>query len=327
MRHRILLDTDMGSDVDDALCLALALASPEIDLVAVTTVSRDTAVRARVTKRLLELAGRGDIPVYAGEDDAHTEGRSFAWTGGEGDGILEPGDDPRIEPEPATRAIARLLRDDDVEIVAVGPMTNVATVLADDPSLASRIRRLTIMGGHIRAIRYGGFTFPPGVDYNLCSDPDAAMLTLRADVPTRLVTGDVTLQTWLREEDLARLEACDTPFHRSLTRAIRIWTPIQKRIFRGLGADMEGDNAAFLHDPLTFACVADESFCTFQTLAIEPTIQDGVFRTLERPANTRGAREMRVATAVDAARFRAHFVTRLLRLGDRSPEKRGEPQA
>lgn len=315
MNHRIILDTDMGTDVDDALCLALALASPEFEIVAVTTVSRDAAARARITRRLLDLAGRNDVPVFAGADEARTPGRTFAWTGREGDGILVPGDACTIEDEPATTALERLLREnEDLEVLAVGPMTNLAALLDGDPSLASRIRRQTLMGGHIREIRYRGFTFPPGIDYNLCSDPDASRITLGADVPTRLVTGDVTLQTWLGEEDLRRLEERDTPFHRALTAAIRIWAPIQKTIFSGLGADMEGDNVAFLHDPLALACVADESFCTFENLAIEPAMKDGVFRTLERRAGHPGSRDMRVATAVDAERFRDHFVERVLHL-------------
>jgi purine nucleosidase len=172
VRHRIVLDTDMGSDVDDALCLALALASPEIELVAVTTVSGDTVRRARIARRLLELAGRGDVPVHAGLEKPRTEGSTFAWGGHEGEGILAKGDDPAVEAEPAAEAIARLLRsEDDLEIVAVGPMTNVAAVLDADPTLAGRIRRLTLMGGHVREIRYHDFVFAPGVDYNFCSDP------------------------------------------------------------------------------------------------------------------------------------------------------------
>lgn len=316
MKHRIILDTDMGTDVDDALCLALALASPEFELVAVTTVSGDTNLRARIAKKLLVLAGRGEIPVYAGCDKPIEPAGATAHTGKEGEGILEAGDDLDIEAEPAVDAMARLLEEKpDLEIVAVGPMTNLATLVRRHPQAASRIRDLTIMGGHIREIHYGGFSFPPGVDYNLCSDAQASLETLRAEIPTRLVTGDVTLQTWLREEDLVRLEACDRPLQSALGRAIRIWAPLQTAIFSGLGANMEGDNVAFLHDPLALACVADESFCHFETLAIEACVQDQVFRSLERPAGTAGARPMRVATAVDAERFREHFVERLIALG------------
>lgn len=317
MKHRIILDTDMGTDVDDAMCLALALASPEIELVAVTSVSGDAEHRARISKRILEMAGRDDVPVFAGRGDPMTAGAAFASTGREGDGILEHDDTPPIEDETGCDAIVRLLQtEDDLEMVAVGPMTNLAATIGVDAALASRVRQLTVMGGHIRGIEYGGFSFPFGIDYNLCSDREASVAALRADAPTRLVTGDVTLQTWLRDDDVARLETSTHPLVRAIARAIRIWTPIQNEIFGGLGASMDADNAAFLHDPLTLACVHDESFCTFETLAIEPTIEDDVFRTFERPPGTAGARTMRVATAVDAERFRAHFVERLLRLGD-----------
>jgi len=315
VKHRILLDTDMGSDVDDALCLALALAMPDIELAAVTTVSADTRHRAKIAKKILELAGREDVPVYAGVVRPSTAGSKFAWTGEEGEGILRPEDRPRVEEEPARNAIARLLRsEDDLEIVAVGPMTNVAAVLEKDPSLASRIEKLTIMGGHVRGIRYHDFVFQPGVDYNLCSDPEASLRVLRTDVPTRLVTGDVTLQVWLRPEDLARLEASRKPIHKALARSIRMWTPTQRRIFGSLGATIGEENVAFLHDPLALACVSDESFCTFEDLAIEPAMADGTFRTFERPSGASGARTMHTATAVDAARFRDFWVERVLQL-------------
>jgi purine nucleosidase len=311
MKHRIVLDTDMGTDVDDALCLALAIASPEIELVAVTTVSGDSRLRAHIARRLLELAGREDVPVFAGEQRPRSGSDTFAWHSGEGEGILLPGVSPRIDPEPATRALARLLRaQDDLELVAVGPLTNVAAVLDEDPALASRCRQLTVMGGHLRGITYAGHTFAHGVDYNLCSDPEASLRTLRAPMPTRLVTGDVTLQTWIGPADLARIAAAATPFHRAIELAVRHWTPIQRRIFGDLGARIGGDNVAFLHDPLALACVHDESFCDFEDLAIEPAVRNGVFRTLEGAASP-AARVMHCAVAVDAARFREHFVERV----------------
>lgn len=312
MKHRIVLDTDMGTDVDDALCLALAVASPEIELVAVTTVSGDSRLRAHIARRLLELAGREDVPVFAGEQRTRTTGQdTFAWHGGEGEGILARGISTRVESEPAPKAIVRLLRaNDDLELVAVGPMTNLAAVLDEDPSLSSRCRQLTIMGGHVRGIEYGGHTFAHGVDYNLCSDPESSLRTLRAPFPTRLVTGDVTLQTWMGPDDLARIAAAATPFHRAIELAVRHWTPIQRRIFGDLGARIRDDNVAFLHDPLALACVHDESFCTFEDLAIEPAVRNGVFRTLEVEPSA-SARVMRCAIAVDAARFREHFVERV----------------
>ena len=325
MVRRIVLDTDMGTDVDDALCLALALAAPEIELVAVTHVSRDTRLRARISKKLLRLAGRGDVPVHAGCETPRSGGNEFAWFGHEGEGILAAGEDLDIAPEPAAEALLQLFRSaSDLELVAIGPLTNVAAALDADPDLARRIARLTVMGGHIRRVAYGGCDFPHGVDYNLCSDPAASVRVLSAGIPTRLVTADVTLQVWIGEGDLGAIESLGSPLQCALGRAVRCWTPIMNRIFTGLGARMDADNVAFLHDPLALACAYDESFCTFEDLTVEPLIRDGVFRTVERSskseAKSAAARDadfprLRCATAVDAARFRAHFLERLKSLG------------
>ncbi len=313
MARRIVLDTDMASDVDDALCLALALASPELELVAITHVGRESRLRARVSRRLLELAGREEIPVYAGCRLPVLGGEGFNWFGHEGVGILEPEREPAIEEEHAVSALARLLRaHDDLELVAVGPLTNLAVSLMLDPDLVARIRGLTLMGGHVRRAEYGGHVFEPGIDYNLCADPHAAYVVLRSGIPTRLVTADVTLQTWLTLADLDRLEARGTPFHDTLAEAIRVWTPLQKRIFGSAGCDIKDDNVAFLHDPLALACVYDESFCTFEELEIEPALEGRVLRTHERAGPTDATFRMRCATSVDAKGFRDYFMSRIL---------------
>jgi purine nucleosidase len=312
--RRIVLDTDLGTDADDAICLALALASPELELVAVTTVSGDATRRAQIARRLLDLAGRSDVPVHAGETTPLTAGSSSLWLGDEGDFLLGRDEPVPIASEPAVQALARLLRaEDGLEIVAVGPLTNLARLLEREPALAARIGRLTVMGGHVRRVAYGAHEFPHGVDYNLCSDAEASRRVLSAGLPIRLVTADVTLATWIGPADLERIEDAGTPFHRALARAIRAWTPHMRRIFGAMGAPIGDDNVAFLHDPLALAAVYDESFCRFEELAIEPTIEGGVFRTVEHSGPTTATRTMRCATAVDAARFRAHLVERILR--------------
>lgn len=316
MTQRIVLDTDMGSDVDDALCLALALASPEVELVAVTHVAGDTRLRARISRRLLDLAGRDDVPVFAGRSrPLRGDEDRFVWFGNEGVGILDASSTERVEEEDAVAALVRLFEsEDDLELVAVGPMTNVAAALECRPSLASRIRRLTVMGGHLREIAYGGKVLGPGVDYNLCSDPEASRVVLTAGIPTRLVTGDVTLQTWLTRAGLERIAARGGRLNTALAAAVMQWTPIMYRLF-GIDADASWPdaNVAFLHDPLALAAVFDESFCTFADLPIEPVIADGIFRTFERAAAAPGTYVMRCATAVDAPRFRDFFVERLSR--------------
>lgn len=311
MPRRIVLDTDIGTDVDDALALALALASPELELVAVTTVAGDTTLRARIAARLLALAGRADVPVHAGCGRALASPGGFAWFGHEGEGILDDAHDA-VADEPAVDALLRLVRaEPGLEVVAVGPLTNVAVALEREPALAGRIGRLTVMGGWLRGAIVGGRPLPPSVDYNLCSDPVAARRVLSAGIPTRLVSADATVQVWLTEADVAALEHAGGALQRVLARAVRRWAPLQRQLFAGLGAPLPPDNAAFLHDPLALACVHDESWCTMEELAIEPALVDGAFRALLRPAGAAGSFAMRCATAVDAARFRAHVRRRL----------------
>lgn len=306
MTVRIVLDTDMGSDVDDALCLALAVAAPEVELAAVTHVSKDTILRARISKRLLALAGRPDVPVFAGRALPIAGPDRFVWFGHEGEGILDANETPRVEAEDAVDALLRLFREDaDLELVAVGPLTNVAAALERDPTFAKRVGRLTVMGGYLRR---------SGLEYNLCADPEAALEVLRSGIPIRLVPGDVTLRTWIRESDLVAIEGCGTPLHRALARAVRLWTPIMHAGFGASGTEMAADNVAFLHDPLTLACVYEESFCTFEEIHVEPAIADGLLALREHTVAREGRVPMRCATAVDAGRFRAHFVERLMGL-------------
>jgi purine nucleosidase len=317
--RRIVLDTDMGSDVDDALCLALALASPELEIAAITTIGNEARLRARITAKLLALAGASEIPVHAGCRVPLCGGDGFNWFGHEGESLLEPTEEPPISSEHAVDALRRILRaEPGLELVFVGPLTNLAAALVLEPELAARVGGLTVMGGHVREARYGGKVFAPGVDYNLCSDPHASSVVLRAGIPTRLVTADVTLATWITAADVAQLEAVGTPFHLALAAQIRIWTSVQKRIFGSAGCDVDDDNVAFLHDPLALACVHDESFCRFETLEIEPRIEGRVLRTLEHPAPAPGSHPMRCALDVDAKRFRAHFMERVLGLAPRA---------
>jgi purine nucleosidase len=310
-RRRIVLDTDIGSDVDDALCLALALAAPEIELVAVTHVCGDTRRRAQISRRLLDLAGRREVPVYAGRSTPLAGGDRFVWFGHEGVGILDGASVP-VPDDDAVSVLCRSVADaSDVELVAIGPLTNIAAALAADPAFAGRVRRLTLMGGYVRGATYGGMSCPPAYDYNLCADPDAALRVLAAGVPTRMIPIDVTMRVWIEERDVRAMERSASALQHALARAIRRWSPGMQASLAGAGADPHIDNMAFLHDPLALACAYDESFCTFEDLWIEPRVDDGLFRSRERGAGTPGAHRIRCATAVDSARFVAHFRERL----------------
>jgi purine nucleosidase len=307
----VLFDTDIGSDCDDAVALGLILGAREaLELVAVTTVSANARRRADIAASLLGLAGCRGVDVCVGEDAGLARpAERYNWFGHENDCVA----DARavaISDEPAPERIVRAAREvPGLEIVMVGPMTNLARALALDPELPHRAG-VTIMGGHVREARIGDFVCPFGIDYNLCSDPEASMAVLGAGFRTTLVPADVTLQTWLREGDVARMEAAG-PMARELARQIRFWEPLQRKLFTAMGGRLAADNVSFLHDPLTVLALFDEEPLRFEDLRIVPTIERGVLRTVEAESSGLGA-PMRVATAVDACLARDRIVARLL---------------
>jgi inosine-uridine nucleoside N-ribohydrolase len=312
MTRPVLLDTDLGSDVDDAIALALLLACPELRLVAVTTVSGDALGRAHASARLLGAAGRRDVEVCAGARDALVRTGRF-----NADPIpladYPAGPAAPVTDEPAAARIVRAARETPgLELLFVGPLTNLAHALALDPELPKRVARLHVMGGHIRRVAIGERVVAPGIDYNLCSDPEASVMALGAGFATRLVSADVTLQVWLREADLARLARAPAPVTRALVPLVRAWTPVQRRIFvDGLSGTLAPDNVAFLHDPLTLLALIDPAPLRFEELRIATTIESGVLRTHEVDARVGIGMPMLVATAVDAAAAERAIVSRL----------------
>jgi purine nucleosidase len=310
--RRILFDTDIGSDVDDAIALALILACPQqLELIAVTTVAGDAPMRARIASQLLGLAGRREVDVCAGEERPLLRGAErFAMQGHEKGYLIERAAAP-VSSEPAPERIVRAARETPgLELVTVGPLTNLARAVALDPELPELVAGLTVMGGHVREVRIGRFVCAPGIDYNLCSDPEATLAVLGAGFRTTLVTADVTLSTWMTTADAEKFVRAG-PVARALADQIAIWTPVQRRIFTELGGTLAPDNAAFLHDPLTVLALIDPSPLRFETLRIATTIERGVLRTHEIPPAASLGAEMQVATAVDAARAARAIVDRI----------------
>jgi inosine-uridine nucleoside N-ribohydrolase len=201
----VLLDCDPGQD--DAIALLLALASPELELVGVTTVAGNQTLE-KVTAnaiRVLELAGRGDIPVAAGADrplagelvtaeDAHGE------TGLDGPDLPPP--EARPVPAHAADFLAEriLASEAPVTLVPTGPLTNVALLLDRHPEAAARLGRVVLMGG---AIAEGNQT--PSAEFNIWVDPEAAAHVFASGLDVTMVGLDVTNRAVLTPEHADRL--------------------------------------------------------------------------------------------------------------------------
>jgi purine nucleosidase len=210
-----VLDTDIGTNVDDLLALLFVLGSPELDLVGVTTVSGDTGVRAAVAAHALSLAGRGGVPVVAGAGTA-LSGRPPRWAGYEVE-LVAAGGWRRPDAgatdwlhDAARRHGGRL------EVGAIAPLTNLALALRADPAFAAGVRRVHLMGG-------GG---PPDApDHNLRADAVAAAEVVAA-LDIGLCGVDVTAGVHLDEAGLRGLlgPAADGPLGRFvLGHARRFW--------------------------------------------------------------------------------------------------------
>ena len=146
-RTKIIIDTDIGDDIDDALAIAFALESPELDVLGITTVFRNVTARAKIAVRLLEQAGRADIPVHAGIGspilnkadvneipNQYDEARDGAAAGFGADGI-----DFIVETIMAS--------DGDITLVPIGPLTNIAIAILREPALRSKVKEIVMMGG------------------------------------------------------------------------------------------------------------------------------------------------------------------------------------
>jgi len=302
----LILDCDIGTDVDDALALAFALRHPDIDLRAVTTVSGDTVRRAKIARKLTLLAGRGDVEVAAGVPGEQSQPHRSAEAGhedamlGEWDGEL-----PLSERDGVT-LLLEACEGGGVHVATVGMQSNVAAALEQDPSFAQEVERLVVMGGAFAPVRFLDTVLPPSVDHNLNVDQRASLRALNAGMPALYVPVDVTMSTWLRRDHLDRLRRGDA-LCRELARQIDVWTPYMQRRGRGVIPD---DLVCLLHDPLTVACAVDRSLVTWETMPVTVAMHGGQVRTFIDPVE---GHEAEVVTSVDAAAFAELWLETVLR--------------
>ncbi|MDX6376066.1 MAG: inosine/uridine nucleosidase [Gaiellaceae bacterium] len=239
---RVILDCDPGHD--DAVAILLALANPAIDLVAITTVAGNQTL-ARTTenaRRVLALAGRTDVPVAAGADRPLTRELVVAPDihGASGiDGAELPEPVVATDPRGALRLIGDELTPDTV-LVATGPLTNVAAVLAQ----GGTPREIVWMGG---AIALGNVT--PAAEFNAFVDPEAAAAVVASGIPLTIVPLDLTHQICATPEVQERIGALGTPLATAVLGLLRFFESTYRDVF--------GMPHPPVHDPATIAWLID----------------------------------------------------------------------
>ncbi len=206
----LIIDSDPG--LDDALAIGLAIARPELDLVAVTTVGGNADVRhcTENALRLLNAYGRPDIPVGEGAAGALLgeviRAPEIHGESGIGRTVLPPSP-AAARPEGAVELIASILRThpEPVAIAPVGPLTNIALLIRQHPELMDRISHLSIMGGSV-----GEGNRTVSAEFNICADPEAAKVVFSSGLPITMMGLDVTHQALLDAASVARLRGLGT---------------------------------------------------------------------------------------------------------------------
>ena len=193
----VIFDTDIGTDVDDMLALAVLAKSPELNLIGVTTVYGDTPLRAKITKATCDLFGRADIAVRIGEQETLT-GRQIAWAGHEGYGVPHL---DKVEVSATPGAVDYLLESanrlaGELEVLATGPLTNIARAIRKDAAAFSKIKHLYVMGGAFWLDR---------PEHNIKCDPEAAKIVFESGLPITAIGLDLTLRVLLDSNDVHQI--------------------------------------------------------------------------------------------------------------------------
>lgn len=259
MPHKIIIDTDPG--VDDAMAIFFALASPELDVIGLTTIFGNvhTALATTNALRLLEIAGRTDIPVAPGADDALAgpfKGPVAFVHGDDGQGNvhLPP---PQSEPLPMTAAefiIEQVMNaPGEITLVPIGPLTNIALALHLEPRLAENVREVVLMGGN--ALVPGNAT--PAAEANIHNDPEAADVVFGAPWQVTMVGLDVTHRVNMTSAHLDRYAQTNTPMAQHIAQIIRVYQHYFERFFPGM-------DGIYVHDSSAIAYLIDPTLFTVQ---------------------------------------------------------------
>jgi inosine-uridine nucleoside N-ribohydrolase len=285
----VIFDTDIGDDIDDALALALALQSPELDVRAVTTVIDDVESRTRLAWKELGLFGRRDIPLATGAPepllDPVRNSRSRQYE------ALTPSDDfPSAARKSASQLIIETLMSsrEKLTVVPVGPLTNIALALKTEPRIKSKIDRIVLMGGAF---------FPPRAEYNIYRDRIAAEIVFRSGVPVTAVGLDVTEKCKLQGAGLDRLRSAKNPASQFLVRLIELWQ------------NGRSEQYPTLHDPLAVASTLRAGLIETQLGQVE--VETASPLTFGTTVFKRGGGNTHVARDVNVHEFLDLFVTRL----------------
>lgn len=255
--EKVIFDTDIGDDVDDAYALALLAHQPGIEILGVTTAFGETPKRAEVAAKLLHVMGKDDVPVYAGRASDRKIGRQHDWANGF--------KSRAIKSTPAIEFMRHELakRPGEITLIAVGPLTNLGDLLTKYPETKKQIQRIVIMGGAVHA-GYNNQS-PPVEEWNIKCDPPAARAVYSSGVPLTMAGLEATTMLQLDHDRQKKLFAHGTPTTDALAALTNLW----------------GGNIPVLYDPMAVAFACGQRFCDTEQQSVivedsgKTTIKEG----------------------------------------------------
>jgi purine nucleosidase len=278
--HRIILDTDLGGDIDDAFVVALALNCPELEIVGIATVGDEEHKRARIACKMLKLAGRTDVPVAAGPKPGDPKQGPWAADFDE----VKPIDTPA--PEFIVQQINA--HPGEITLVPVGPLTNIAAALDLDPGIASKVKQMVTMGG--AAYVCYNLQPPPCAEYNIRADIPAAQKVYSSGMPITMCGLDVTAMLRFDAEKREQLAKRGLPLTDALAELYKLW----------------GGETPVLYDPMALCMVIDSSFCEIERQRVVVT-DEGVTQIVEGEPN------VGVCIKPDVDRFFEFYIERVVK--------------
>lgn len=297
---KVIIDCDPG--IDDALALMMAFASDKLDVLALTAVSGNVPVdqTADNALRLAALAG-ADVEVAAGAEAPLVKAAHHAFHvhGDDGLGGVHLPASGKI----SSRNAVELLKDyinsfpGELEIIALGPLTNIALLLMDSPETASQIKKLSIMGG---AVKGGNAT--PYAEFNIFADPHAAALVFDAGIPIDMFGLDVTNRALLLAKEVNQIYEMAGPILTPIAEMMKFYLNFYQSVgFDGLG----------MHDPFTVACVIEPKLAEMKSMALRVECEDELH--MGQTAIISGVEKFcRAAVELDNEKFKDLFM-RLMR--------------
>jgi len=303
-KNKIIIDTDPGHD--DAMALMLACKSAELDVLAVTTVAGNSTIQntTRNARYILDCIGRSDIAVYSGASrPLKRELVQAVVHGASGLAGIDPQNEARLTHDAADQ-IVRLVRENpnEVTIVTLGPLTNIAQAMAGDPATMRQVRQIISMGGAISVAGNKNRV----AEFNIFVDPEAADVVLQfAGVPKTLVPLDACNQVQMHLNDFKRIQ--DKALRTLLLKMLRPY-------IANLHVDT-GVKAALMYDPLTVFFLLQPELCQTALYNVQVETNGELTRGMtvaDRRTVTDGLKpNATVVTDINAAAFVTRFIDTL----------------